>query len=670
MTSAKQQIHHLREQINDHNYRYYVLDQPTISDAEFDRLFNELKSLEQEHPELITPDSPTQRVGATPSAAFQTVRHEIPMLSLENAFSEEEIIAFEKRIRQRLDTAAEIEYVCEPKVDGVAVSLLYEHGLLVRGATRGDGMMGEDITQNVRTIPAIPLHLRGEKHPALIEVRGEVFMPIESFERLNAQARQEETREFANPRNAAAGSLRQLDPKITAKRPLAFFCYGMGLHKGVNPASHLESLELFREWGLPINPEIKLLTGTKAAWQFYLELQTKRDQLAYEIDGVVFKVNRFDLQRELGFVSRAPRWAIACKFPAREEMTVVESIDIYVGRTGALTPVARLKPVNISGVTVRNATVHNFDELWRKDVREGDTVIVRRAGDVIPDIVSVVMERRPAHTHIPQLPTHCPVCQSEVLKPEGEVIAHCTGGLFCLAQLVETLRHFASRRGLDIDGLGYKIVAQLIDQKLVRDVADIYLLSHEQLANLERFGDKSADNLIQAIETSKNTTLSRFLYGLGIPDVGEATALSLANYFGRLQPLMDADEQQLQEIADIGPIMAANIAGFFRQAHNRELIAKLQGLGLHWPEKESRKRGPQPLTGQTFVLTGSLESMTRDEAKERLQELGAKVAGSVSSKTSYVVAGADPGSKLTRAQELGVATLDEAEFIRLLEEHS
>lgn len=669
MTSIEKRIQKLREEIDEHNYRYFILDAPTIPDAEFDRLFQELKKLEAEHPEFITSDSPTQRVAVSAMTAFTTVQHEVPMLSLENAFTLDDITAFDKRVRQRLDIEDEVEYVCEPKIDGVAVSLLYKNGSLARAATRGDGVVGEDITQNIRTIASIPLHLRGN-HPAEeIEIRGEVYMPIQSFENYNKAAVATGDRVFANPRNAAAGSLRQLDPKITAKRPLAFFAYGMGLmNTEMQFSRHSEILETVKTWGMPINPEIKVHKGVEELWKCFQALNDKREQLAYEIDGAVFKVNRLDFQRELGFVSRAPRWALACKFPAREEITVVEAIDFYVGRTGALTPVARLKPVNVSGVMVSNATLHNFDEAWRKDVRPGDTVIVRRAGDVIPDIVSVILDRRPPQTHKIKLPAKCPVCGAEVIKPEGEVIAHCTGGLFCLAQLVESVRHFAARRALDIDGLGPAIIVQLIENGMLKEVADIYQLQQTRLAELERFGEKSAENLIQAIEKSKSTTLSRFLYGLGIPDVGEATAATLAKHFGQLQPLMEASEEQLQEVKDIGPITAANIAGFFRQTHNRELIAKLQNLGVHWQEMHQKKRGAQPLLGQTFVLTGSLLSMTRDEAKDRLEDLGAKVSGSVSKKTNFVVVGADAGSKLAKAQELGVTVLDEEEFLKKLAE--
>lgn len=670
-SSIQQRITTLRHSIDEHNYRYHVLDSPAIPDAEFDRLFRELQMLEAQHPELVTPDSPTQRIGATPLREFTTVTHEIPMLSLENAFSQEELAAFDQRVRQRLDSDATIEYACEPKVDGVAVSLVYEHGKLVRGATRGDGVTGEDITQNVRTIAAIPLHLRNSGYPAVLEVRGEVYMPIAKFEHFNAAARESGGKVFANPRNAAAGSLRQLDASITAQRPLAFFSYGLGQVSGDKlAATHYDFLAQCRTWGLPVNPNIHLAQGAQQAWDYFQRLSAQRAELPYEIDGVVFKVNRFDYQRELGFVSRAPRWALACKFPAREAVTVVEAIEAHVGRTGALTPVARLTPVALGGVTVSNATLHNFDELWRKDVRVGDSVILRRAGDVIPDVVAVVPERRPAHTQPIKVPPRCPVCHAEVIKPEGEVIARCTGGLFCPAQLAQTVQHFASRRALDIDGLGEKRVEQLIEHKLVHDIADIYLLTAEQLLALERTGEKSVHNLLAALQHSKSTTLARFLYGLGIPEVGETTARCLANHFGKLDALLAADEEQLQRIPSIGPIMAATIVGFLHQPHNRALIVKLQQLGVHWTEHTPQPPGAQPLQGQTFVLTGSLTTLTRDQASAQLQTLGAKTSGSVSAKTTYVVAGQDPGSKLRKAQELGVTVLSEQELLQLLQQHN
>jgi len=673
MISAKTALTHiqqLRQQIDEHNYRYYILDEPSIPDAEYDRLLRELQALEAQYPESITADSPTQRVGALPLTVFKQVTHEVPMLSLENAFNEEDLVAFDKRVRQRLKTAEEIEYVGEPKIDGIAVSLLYENGQFVRGATRGDGAIGEDITQNLRTIRAIPLHLRSAAglapYPPILEVRGEVYMPLADFTAYNMAAEKAGGKIFVNPRNAAAGSLRQLDPAITAQRPLAFFAYAAGrITEGSLPQRHSEMLQAFKSWGFPTNPETKTLTGVQACVAFHHVLAEKRDHLAYEIDGVVYKVNAMEQQKALGFVSRAPRWAIAHKFAAREELTQIEAIEFQVGRTGVLTPVARLKPVFVGGVTVSNATLHNMKEVWRKDVRIGDTVMVRRAGDVIPYVVAVLLDKRPVQTQAIILPKQCPICHSDVIKPEGEVAARCTGGLFCAAQLKETVKHFASRRAMDIDGLGDKLVEHLVEARLIKDIAAVYLLKKESLLTLERMGEKSADNLLSAIEKSKATTLPRFLYALGIREVGEATAFTLVQHFGELKAIMAADEVALQEVADIGPIVAANIAGFFHQQHNRELIAQLQELGVHWQEQQVDLQ-PKPLKNQTFVLTGSLTSMTRDEAKAALQLLGAKVAGSVSAKTHYVVAGIDAGSKLTKANELGVKILTEQEFLEIL----
>jgi DNA ligase (NAD+) len=543
------------------------------------------------------------------------------------------------------------------------VSLLYEHGKFVQGSTRGDGVTGEDITQNLRTIRAIPLHLRGSDYPDILEVRGEVYMPLDDFAAYNKTAEKSGAKIFMNPRNAAAGSLRQLDATITAQRPLAFFAYA--LVKGGLFQQYSDTLQALKSWGFPIHPETKILTGVKACLDFYHTLAEKRDRLAHEIDGVVYKVNSLAQQAHLGFVSRSPRWAIAHKFAAREELTQIEAIEFQVGRTGALTPVARLKPVFVGGVTVSNATLHNMEELTRKDVRVGDTVIVRRAGDVIPYVVSVVLDKRPAKTEAITLPTHCPVCDATVMKPEGEVAARCTGGLFCPAQLKETIKHFTSRRAMDVDGLGDKLVEQLVEAKLVNDIAAIYTLQKEHLLTLERMGEKSVDNLLSAIETSKTTTLPRFLYALGIREVGEATALTLVHHFGELEKIMSADEIALQEVADIGPIVAANIVGFFHENHNRELIALLQKSGVHWPENKV-VHAHQPLKNKTFVLTGTLVGMTRDDAKAALQTLGAKVAGSVSAKTDYVVAGSEAGSKLTKANELGIKILTEEEFLEIL----
>ena len=666
MTSeARLRADKLRAEIERHNRLYYRLDAPEISDAEYDALLRELQDLEREHPELVTPDSPTRRVGAAPLEAFAPVRHEIPMLSLDNAFSDEEVVAFDRRIRETLGEA-EPEYVAEPKLDGLAVSLIYENGLLVRAATRGDGSVGEDVTANVRTIRSVPLRLTGDRWPARFEARGEVFMPRKGFEAFNARARERGEKVFVNPRNAASGSLRQLDPRMSASRPLAFYCYGHGIFpEEALPPRHQDILARFAEWGLPVSPEIRVVHGVEGCIARYGELLERRAALPYEIDGVVFKLARFSGQAEMGFVSRAPRWAIARKFPAEETATRVVAIEVQVGRTGALTPVARLEPVFVGGVTVTNATLHNPDEIARKDVRVGDTVIVRRAGDVIPEVVRIVPERRPEETQPFQMPDVCPVCGSAAVRVPEEALVRCSGGLFCPAQHKGSVMHFASRRAMDIDGLGDKLVDQLLDSGLLRTVADLYRLRAEDVAALERMGDKSADNLVRAIAHSKNTTLPRFLYALGIREVGEVTAQILARHFHSLDALMAADETQLQEAPDIGPVVAGQIAAFFRQPHNREVIAELRELGVHWAE-EAPETGARPLAGQTFVLTGTLTAMTREDATAKLQALGAKVAGSVSKKTSFVVAGQDAGSKLAKAGELGVPVLDETELLRRL----
>lgn len=657
----------LRSEINEHNYRYYILDEPAIPDAEYDRLLRELQAIETQYPQLITSDSPTQRVGATPTRAFKEVKHDVPMLSLDNAFTEEELIAFERRIKDRLHSEATIEFACEPKLDGVAISLLYEEGVFVRGATRGDGYTGEDITSNIRTIPTVPLQLRGKHFPKRLEVRGEVYMPKERFKKLNEQLRENGEKVFVNPRNAAAGSLRQLDPRITAKRPLEMFCYGIGSREGLQHLkTHSGVIEQLKAWGLRVCLDTKVVDGAEGCLSYYEYMMAKRPDLPYEIDGIVYKVNLVDLQERLGFVARAPRWAIAHKFPAQEEMTVVEAVEFQVGRTGILTPVARLKPVFVGGVTVSNATLHNMDEVQRKDVRVGDTVIIRRAGDVIPEIVSVINDKRPPNAKNIKLPKQCPVCGSEVLKPEGEAAARCEGGLICAAQRKEAIKHFASRKAMDINGLGDKLVEQLVDIGLIHDVADLYAITQEQLENLERMAEKSASNLITAITASKKTTLSRFIYALGIREVGEATALNLAQHFRELEKLMAADEEKLQTVTDIGPVVAAHVAAFFRQKHNIEIIDKLMRYGVHWPAVKVTQTA-QPFTGQTFVLTGTLESMTRDEATAALQRLGAKVSGSVSKKTAYVVAGSEAGSKLTQAEKLGVKVLDEKQFMQMLQ---
>ena len=669
MTDVSQQIQQLRDEINHHNYLYYVQDAPEIPDAEYDRLLRELQTLEAKHPDLITPDSPTQRVGAEPIKAFGQIKHKIPMLSLDNAFSDHEVSDFDRRVKERLQIGS-VEYVAEPKLDGLAISIRYESGQLVQAATRGDGVTGEDVTHNVRTIASVPLRLMGGDYPPVLEVRGEVYMPKAGFEALNAKAREEGEKEFANPRNAAAGSLRQLDPRISAERPLAMYCYGVGDIDGrPMPDTHSELLLALRHWGLRVSPEIKTVCGVGEILQYYRKLGDKRDALPYEIDGVVYKVNRFDQREQLGFVARAPRWAIAHKFPAQEELTKLLDIEVQVGRTGAITPVARLEPVFVGGVTVSNATLHNEDEVKRKDVRVGDTVIVRRAGDVIPEVAAVVLSKRPKRTKRFVMPTVCPVCGSDVIKIEGEAVARCTGGLFCQAQRKQAIKHFASRKAMDIDGLGDKLVEQLSDEGLIHDVADLFSLEHKQIAQLERMGDKSAANLIAALEKSKQTTLDRFLYALGIREVGEATAQSLAGYFATLEAIESASLEQLQEVPDVGPIVAAHIRAFFQQPHNIEVIEKLLQAGVKWPVIASVELVEQPLAGQTIVLTGSLQSMSRDQAKQALQSLGAKVTGSVSQKTDLVIAGAEAGSKLTKAQNLGVEVIDEARFIEMLNKY-
>ncbi|MEO6697681.1 MAG: NAD-dependent DNA ligase LigA [Gammaproteobacteria bacterium] len=662
---VRRRIEQLREEIAHHNYLYYVLDQPQIPDAEYDRLLRELETLETQNPELITPDSPTQRVGVKPLKKFGEVRHDVPMLSLANAFGEAEVMDFDRRVRERLRIES-VEYSAEAKLDGLAVSLLYENGLFTQGATRGDGVTGEDVTQNVRTISAVPLKLYAKGYPKLLEVRGEVYLSKAAFAEINAKATEQGEKTFVNPRNAAAGSLRQLDPNITASRPLAFFCYGVGKVDGALPELHSEILARLREWGLPVSHEQRVVQGAQGCLDYYRDLGARRQRLPFEIDGVVYKVNNLAQQDRLGFVSRAPRWAIAHKFPAQEELTEVLGIDTQVGRTGALTPVARLKPVFVGGVTVTNATLHNQDEIDRKDVREGDTVIVRRAGDVIPEVMSVIKERRPPGTRPYHLPKHCPVCGADVVRAEGEAIARCSGGLFCPAQRKEALLHFASRRAMDIEGLGDKLVDQLVERKRVENPADFYTLTPQQLAELERMGEKSAANVYAALQNSKETTLPRFLYALGIREVGEATALALAHHFGDLDAIMHADAETLQDVPDVGPVVAAHIEAFFRQRHNREVIAKLRAAGVRWPAIKHDHRARKPLQGKTFVLTGTLETLTREAAKEKLQALGAKVSGSVSTKTNYVVAGVDSGAKLDKAQQLGIEVLDEDAFLKLL----
>jgi DNA ligase (NAD+) len=662
-----ERVRSLREEVRYHDWQYYVLDDPEIPDAEYDRLMRELRQLEAAHPELISPDSPTQRVGGAPLEAFAEVEHLVPMLSLDNVFSETELEDFDRRMRERLGVTA-VAYAAEPKVDGLAISLLYQDGVLVRGATRGDGRRGEDVTLGVRTVPAVPLRLRGHGYPKQLEVRGEVYMPRSGFEALNNKMRVSGGRTFANPRNAAAGSLRQLDPRITASRPLAIFCYGTGFTEGGElPDSHTVLMRRFADWGLRVSPELAAVRGVSGCLTYHRELERRRDRLDFDIDGVVFKVDSRPQQQQLGFLSRAPRWAVAFKFPAQEQLTRVLGIDVQVGRTGALTPVARLEPVQVAGAKVTNATLHNEDEIRRKDIRIGDVVMVRRAGDVIPQVTGVVLARRPADAREFRMPRRCPECDSEVLRVEGEAAARCTGGLFCPAQRREALRHFASRRAMDIEGLGEKLVDQLVDKALVDSPADLYRLDADSLAKLERMGRKSAENLVQALERSKQTTLARFLFALGIREVGEATAQALAAHFGDLQPLMDADQETLQQVPDVGPVVAAHVVGFFRQQHNRDVIRQLRDAGVSWPVQAPTASGAAPLAGKTFVLTGTL-SRPRNELKEQLETLGAKVSGSVSKKTSYVVAGADPGSKLARARELQVEVLDEDALRRLLED--
>ncbi|MDV2079356.1 NAD-dependent DNA ligase LigA [Marinobacter xestospongiae] len=669
--SVAEQMDELRRQIDDHNYRYYVLDDPGIPDVEYDRLFRQLQALEAEHPELVTSDSPTQRVGAGGDTTFESVTHRIPMLSLDNAFDEDEMREFDRRIHDRLETEEAVEYVCEPKLDGLAVSLHYQNGVLTRAATRGDGYVGEDITGNVRTIPSVPLKLRGEQVPEQLEVRGEVYMPKAGFERLNKSLAEQGEKTFVNPRNAAAGSLRQKNPKVTARRPLEMCAYSVAVpDDGVLPETQWDCLHQVRKWGFRTNPEMRLADGVEACLQAYEDLLAKRADLSYEIDGIVFKVNRLDLQGRLGFVSRAPRWAIAHKFPAEEALTVLEDVEFQVGRTGAVTPVARLKPVFVGGVTVSNATLHNMDEIRRLDVRIGDTVFVRRAGDVIPQVVKVVADKRPDNAGEIALPDQCPVCDSDVIQVEGEAVARCSGGLFCPAQRKEAIRHYASRKALDIEGLGDKWIDILVDRELLKTVADIYTLRKGDLLGLERMGDKSASNLIAAIDASKTPELWRFIYALGIREVGEATAKGLARHFGTLEALAEADEEALQAVPDVGPIVAGHVRSFFDQPHNQETIAALEANGVQWQEEEmAADADARPLDGQTWVLTGTLTEMTRSEAKEKLEALGAKVAGSVSKKTACVVAGEAAGSKLAKAESLGLEVLDEAGFVAFLASH-
>ena len=663
--SLQQQIDTLRQDLRRYEYEYHVLDNPTIPDAEYDRLFHQLKALEAAHPELITADSPTQRVGAKPLSGFAQIRHEIPMLSLDNAFSDEEFYAFVKRIEDRLIRLPEpLTFCCEPKLDGLAVSILYVNGVLTQAATRGDGTTGEDITANIRTIRNIPLQLLMDNPPARLEVRGEVFMPHAGFERLNQLALEKGEKTFANPRNAAAGSLRQLDPKITSKRPLVLNAYSIGIAEGVDlPNTHYDRLQWLKSIGIPVNPEIRLCNGTDEVLDFYRDIQNKRSSLGYDIDGTVLKINDIALQEKLGFISKAPRWAIAYKFPAQEELTRLNDVEFQVGRTGAITPVAKLEPVFVAGVTVSNATLHNGDEIERLDIAIGDTVVIRRAGDVIPQIIGVLHDRRPADARPIIFPKTCPVCDSAIVRIEGEAVARCTGGLFCAAQRKEALKHFVSRKAMDIDGVGGKLIEQLVDRELVHTPADLFKLDLTTLTRLERMGAKSAENALASLEKAKNTTLARFIFALGIREVGEATALNLANHFKTLEALQNADLEALQQVPDVGEVVANRILAFWHEPHNVAVVNDLIAQGVHWETVETKEVTENRFKGKTVVLTGTLTQMGRNEAKALLQDMGAKVSGSVSAKTDFVIAGDAAGSKLTKAQELGVTVLTEEEFL-------
>ncbi|EPJ46674.1 MAG: DNA ligase [Osedax symbiont Rs1] len=667
------EIQQLSDQLDLHNYRYHVLDEPSIPDAHYDKLFKQLQAWEQANPELVSPQSPTQRVGAKPINGFSQITHEMPMLSLDNVFNGEELTDYSQRIKERLGLSDEqsIEYACEPKLDGIAVSLLYENGLLIRGATRGDGTTGEDITHNVRTIASIPLKLRGSGYPDKLEVRGEIYMLKAGFVAMNEQAAKIGDKLFVNPRNAAAGSIRQLDPKITARRPLEMCCYSVGVVEGGEiPDEHIATLELLQSWGLKINPHLSKAQNIGDKISYIDTMQKLRDQLPYEIDGLVFKVNNYHLQQRLGFISRAPRWAIAYKFPAQEALTEVENVEFQVGRTGAITPVARLKPVFVGGVTVSNATLHNMDEIQRLGLQVKDTVVVHRAGDVIPKVVRVILEQRPADAYAVEFPTQCPVCQAEIVRIAGEVVSRCSGGLACAAQRKEALVHYVSKKALDIDGLGEKLIDTLVSKEMVAKFDDIYHLSKSNLMRLERMGDKSVDKLLQTIERTKQTSLARFIYALGIREVGEATARNLAREFGYLDRVMTASVERLEQVSDVGPIVAKHLASFFSQAQNLAVIDSLRTAGVNWPEAEPIAEAELSLANKVYVLTGTLEQMGRAEAKAHLQELGAKVAGSVSKKTDCVVAGTAAGSKLTKAQDLGVEILTEVEFIAFLKAHN
>ena len=665
MTNIQTQIDNLRKTLRQYEYEYHVLDNPTVPDSEYDRLFHQLKALELEHPEFLTSDSPTQRVGAKPLSGFSQIRHEIPMLSLDNAFSDEEFNAFVKRIEDRLIVLPKpLTFCCEPKLDGLAVSILYVNGILTQAATRGDGTTGEDITANIRTIRNIPLQLLTDNPPARLEVRGEVFMPHAGFERLNEYALEHGEKTFANPRNAAAGSLRQLDPNITSKRPLVLNAYGIGIAEGVElPNTHYARLQWLKSIGIPVNPEIRLCNGTNEVLDFYRDIQNKRSSLGYDIDGTVLKINDIALQNELGFISKAPRWAIAYKFPAQEELTVLNDVEFQVGRTGAITPVAKLEPVFVAGVTVSNATLHNGDEIERLNIAIGDTVVIRRAGDVIPQIIGVLHERRPDNAKPIIFPTNCPVCDSQIIRIEGEAVARCTGGLFCAAQRKEALKHFVSRKAMDIDGVGGKLIEQLVDRELIHTPADLFKLDLTTLTRLERMGAKSAENALNSLEKAKSTTLARFIFALGIREVGEATALNFANHFKTLDALKAADLEQLQQVPDVGEVVANRIFVFWREAHNVAVVDDLIAQGVHWETVEVKEASENLFKDKTVVLTGTLTQLGRNEAKALLQQLGAKVSGSVSSKTDFVIAGDAAGSKLAKAQELNIRVLTEEEFL-------
>ena len=673
MLNIPEEVHQhyqrLKSELNQHNHAYYVLDDPSIPDSHYDRLMAELQAIEQQYSQLRNSDSPTQRIGGMALDSFSQVRHEVPMLSLDNAFSDAEMMDFDRRIKDRinLDSSQNLTYACEPKLDGVAVSLIYQKGLLIRGATRGDGSIGEDITANVRTIKSIPLSLHGDIFPELLEVRGEIYMPRDGFNHFNKKALESGDKPFVNPRNAAAGSLRQLDSKITATRPLEMCAYSVGQYQGdQKPDSHFAVLNMLGTLGFKINQHIKQVEGLEALEDYYQQLAQLRDKLDYDIDGIVYKVNDLKLQQRLGFVAKAPRWAIARKFPAQEEMTRLLDVEFQVGRTGAVTPVARLKPVFVGGVTVGNATLHNADEINRLGVCVGDTVIVRRAGDVIPQIVKAVVEKRPEGAQPILFPERCPVCQSSVKRVEGEAVARCTGGLFCGAQTKEAIKHYASRKAMDIDGLGDKLVDALVDNELIYSVADLYELKLEKLINLERMAQKSAENLLNSIEASKQTTLPKFLFSLGIREVGEATAQTLANNFGTLDKVIEASVEQLLEVEDVGPVVARHIVDFFRNPDNLSIVEAIINSGVQWKDIDQTAQS-LPLKGQTWVLTGTLETMSRAEAKDRLQQFGAKVSGSVSAKTHAVVAGPGAGSKLNKAQSLDIQILTEESLIVFLD---